>query len=198
MRRTVYFAHTTLDGRISTADGGFWEPFPWGEQEEMAYNNEFFRTADTWVLGRRMYEGIVPWWESVAAGNTPDDVPEMTAEDREFARLQHDMHKVVVSDTLQATPGDRTDLSRDPVGDLWALKQAEGSAILLSCGPALFAVFMAEPGLVDELLIVMHPVALHDGPQLYAGLQRTVPVKLLSATPLTRGAAILRYARGRS
>lgn len=146
MRHTAYFVHTTLNGRISASDGSFWDPFPWGGDEEMAYDNEFFRGADTWLLGRVMYEGIVPWWDTVAAGEVPDDVPGVTAEDQEFARLQHDLHKVVVSNTLQTVAAERTELSRDPVGDLWKLKRGTGKSILVSCGPQLFALLMAEQG----------------------------------------------------
>lgn len=65
MRHTAYFVHTTLNGRISASDGSFWDPFPWGGDEEMAYNNEFFRGADTWLLGRvctrASSRGGTPW-----------------------------------------------------------------------------------------------------------------------------------------
>jgi hypothetical protein len=59
MRRLAFRIHTTLDGFIATADGRFWDSFSWGEnsvwgEEEMAFNNEFFRSFDTWVLGPGM------------------------------------------------------------------------------------------------------------------------------------------------
>lgn len=194
MRHTVYFVHATLNGRTSAADGSFWEPFPWGGEEEMAWNNQLFRSADTWLLGRVMYESIVPWWDTVATGGVPDDLPDLTAEDREFARLQHGLRKVVVSHKLEIVAAERTELSRDPVGDLWKLKQSEGRSVLVSCGPALFAQLMAEPGLINELLIVVHPVALDNGPELFGHLQRTVPLELLSATHFSQGALVVRYA----
>jgi dihydrofolate reductase len=52
MRKVVVHMQTTLNNRIAKADGTFWEPFPWGE-EETAYTNQFFRAADTWAMGRR-------------------------------------------------------------------------------------------------------------------------------------------------
>ena len=67
MRKIVAHMQTTLNSRIANADGVFWEPFPWGE-EEQAYINEFFRAADILALSRVMYEAIVPWWDAVAAG----------------------------------------------------------------------------------------------------------------------------------
>ena len=64
MRKIVLMMQTTLNGRIANADGAFWEPFPWGE-EEMSYVNQFFRSADTWALGRVVCEAVVPWWDAV-------------------------------------------------------------------------------------------------------------------------------------
>lgn len=130
----------------------------------------------------------------MAAGEVPDDVPGVTAEDQEFARLQHDLHKIVVSNTLQTVAAERTELSRDPVGDLWKLKRGTGKSILVSCGPQLFALLMAEQGLIDELLIVVHPVALDNGPLLFERLARTVPLQLLSTRQFSKGALVVRYA----
>ena len=122
MRTLVVHMQTTLNNRIANADGVFWEPFPWGE-EEMAWLNQRFRAADTWALGRRTYEAIVPWWDQVAAGEVPDDAPEITAADREFAALLKAMTKVVFSRTLEST-GDRVVVGGDIAGELAALKRA--------------------------------------------------------------------------
>ena len=46
MRRIAVHMQTTFNNRIANVDGGFWEPFAWG-QEEMAYLNQFVRAADT-------------------------------------------------------------------------------------------------------------------------------------------------------
>ena len=48
----------------------------------------------------------MPWWDRVAAGEVPDDAPELTAADREYAALLKAMIKVVFSRTLEST-GDR-------------------------------------------------------------------------------------------
>lgn len=44
----------------------FLEPFPWGD-EETAYVNRMFAAADTWVMSRKLYQFVVPYWEQVAA-----------------------------------------------------------------------------------------------------------------------------------
>jgi hypothetical protein len=74
VRKLVVHMLSTLDNRIANARGAVWKPFPWGEPE-VAYLNQFFRTADTWALSRVMYDAIVPWWDGVATGQLPADAP---------------------------------------------------------------------------------------------------------------------------
>jgi hypothetical protein len=123
--RKVVSPHADHPGQPHrNADGTFWEPFGWGE-EEMAWINARFRAADTWALGRQTYEAIVPWWDQVAAGQVPDDAPELTAADRELAALLQGMTKVVFSRTLEPT-GDRVVLQGDIAAELAALKRRDG------------------------------------------------------------------------
>ena len=191
MRRIVVHMQSTLNNRIANADGGFWEPFAWGE-EEMAYLNQFFRTADTWALSRKLYEAIVPWWDTVAKGEIPDDAPAITAADREFAVTLSNMSKVVFSRTLSPADG-RVVISGDIAGQLAALKYRTGKTILLSCGPATLAPLASTPGLIDEYLIAVHPAAISAGPQLFDGLSTDLTLRLLQAKVFDAGCLVLRY-----
>ena len=58
MRKLIVLMQTTLDGRISNADGLLWQPSAWGE-EETAYVNEAFARADTWAMSRKLYDVVV-------------------------------------------------------------------------------------------------------------------------------------------
>ena len=87
MRRVVVHMQSTLNGCIANAQGSFWQPFPWGDPEQ-AHINEVFRAADTIVLSRVLYEAIVPCWEIVAAGQVPDDVPDVSARVVTLARAE--------------------------------------------------------------------------------------------------------------
>jgi dihydrofolate reductase len=181
----------TFDNRIASADGGFWEPFVWGE-EEMAYLNQFVGGADTWALSRKLYEAIVPWWDTVARGEVPDDAPTITAADREFAAMVTNMTKVVFSRTLPPA-GDRVIISGDIAGELSALKRQTGKTILLSCGPATLAPLAGTPGLIDEYLIAMHPAVLGAGPRLFDGLSTDLALRLAEAKVFGAGCILMHY-----
>jgi dihydrofolate reductase len=182
---------TTFNNRIANVDGGFWQPFAWGE-EEMAYLNQFVHTCDTWALSRKLYEAIVPWWATVAKGEVPEDAPAITAADRDFAAMLTNMTKVVFSRTLLPAD-DRVVISGDIAGELAALKRRPGKTILLSCGPATLAPLASTPGLIDEYLIGVHPAAIGAGPHLFDGLSTDLELRLVKAKVFAAGCVLLHY-----
>jgi dihydrofolate reductase len=192
VRKLVVLMQSTLNNRIANAEGAFWEPFPWGA-EEMAYVNDIFRRADTWVLSRRTYEVIVPWWDTVAAGDVPSDVPDVSPVDREFARIQRAMSKVVISSTLDAT-GEREVIAGDTARALAELKARPGRDIIVSAGPRTLAPLADAPGLIDEYILAVHPAVIVDGPRLFDGLTRDLALELRAAKVFDGGCVILRYA----
>jgi dihydrofolate reductase len=191
VRKIVLHMQTTLDNRIANAYGAFWEPFPWGD-EEMAYITERFRAADTWAMGRRLYEAVVPWWDTVARGEVPGDIAGISEADREFAQILADMTKVVFSRTL-APAGDRIVIHGDLAAELGALKRRDGRNIVLSCGPAALAPLAATPGLIDEYLIVIHPAVLSDGPRLFGDVTTDLGFQLTDGKIFQGGCVVLRY-----
>ena len=193
MRKITVHMQTTLDGRISKPDGFFWEPFPWGD-EETAHVNRMFAAADTWVMSRKLYEFVVPYWEQVAAGTAPDiGVADSPARD-EFAQILVGLNKVVLSETLQDDPATkRVVISGDVISQLRELKQQDGADIIASFGPRTLGPLASEPGLIDEYLVVVHPAVLTAGPRMFDHLTRDLPLQLQDARVFEAGAAVLRY-----
>lgn len=196
MRRILYFVHTTADGRMATGDGGLWQRFAWGDAE-MGLANGIYRDADTWVLGRRMYESLVPWWDAVAAGRSAGGDARLTANEREFARLLAGMTKIVLSTRLAPSAANTRVVRDDPAAWLETAKQQPGREMLLSCGPDLLGRLSAHRGLIDEFYLVLHPVLLGRGKPLLRTSGAEVPLDFLEARPLPAGALLLQArARG--
>jgi dihydrofolate reductase len=193
MRKLIVLMQTTLDGRISTANGQFWQPFAWGE-DETAYVNEAFARADTWVGSRKLFECVVPYWEEVAAGTAPDtDVLDSPAS-VEFARLLGGMTKVVLSRRLADDPAKRREVrSGNAVEHLQELKGQEGADIIASFGPATLGPLADVPGLIDEYLLVIHPTVLASGPRLFDHITHDLAFTLTVARIFDSGAAVMRY-----
>ena len=181
----VVHMQTTLDNRIATADGTFWEPFSWGEQEQ-AHVNDCYRTAGTWAMSSVLYDAILPWWEKVAAGGIPADVDSLGPADLEFAGLLEGMRKVVFTND----PDFRSAavLRGDLAPQLAELRDGGDGDIILSAGPATLAALWP---VVDELLLAVHPVVIAEGPALF-----TTPLSLehRSTTTFPSGVQLVRYA----
>jgi dihydrofolate reductase len=193
MRRIVVVMQTTLNNMIAKGFGVFWEPFPWGEPEQ-AWLNATFRSADTWALSRVMYEAIIPWWDQVAAGETPSDVDEahpLHPADIEFAAIQKSLLKVVFSASLGPSPARRV-ISGDLAGQLQAMKAEEGRDIILSCGPRTLAPLAAAPGLIDQYVVAIHPAVI-SGLGMFESLETDLRLELLESRVFDGGAVALRY-----
>lgn len=191
MRKLVFHIQTTLDNRIAAGDGSLWEPFPWGA-EETAFLTTLYRQADTWVLARKLYEAIIPWWDTVATtGETPDGSP-LNDADPEFAAVLRGLKKVVFSRTLAPTP-EHTVLSGDLAPQLAAMKEQEGKDILLTCGPEALAPLAAVPGLIDEYLLAVSPAVLASGPRLFDDLTANLALELAESKVFDAGCLLLRY-----
>lgn len=194
MRKTVVHTQVTLDNRISRGDGLFWEPFSYG-QEETVRVNEFFEEADTWVMGRKTYEFVVPFWDQLAAGQTPPGAEFLPPAAADFARIQATIDKVVLSTTLQPDPTVRRQVVADEVGPrLMALKAQPGRDIIISAGPATLATLFELSGLIDELLVIIHPAVLSHGPRMFDDMPVDLALELLGAHVFEAGAILARYA----
>lgn len=191
MRKIVFHIQMTLNNCIAKADGTFWEPFPWGE-EETAFLTEQFREADTWALGRKAYETIVPYWDAVAAGEIPDGASAISTADREFAAVQKSLTKVVFSASLEPSP-DRLVIAGDVGAKLAEMKRREGNDILLTSGPATLAPLGSTPGLIDEYLLSVSPAVVGAGPQLFEDVSNDLSLDLAVAKVFSGGAVLLRY-----
>lgn len=193
MRRIAVHMQVTLDNRISRPDGLFWEPFSYGE-EETTYVNQIFAAADTWVLSRKLYEFVVPYWEQVAAGTAPDlGIPDDPSR-KEFARILGGLTKVVFSSTLADDPSTRRVVrSGDLAQHLHDLKEQNGPDLIASFGPRTLGPLADVPGLIDEYLLVVHPAVITAGPRLFEHATRNLGFNLVDSRVFDSGAAIMRY-----
>jgi dihydrofolate reductase len=188
MRTIVLTMQTTLNNRIAMADGSFWEPLV-VEDAEQAYINEVFSGSDTWVMSRPVFEVVQPWWDMVARGQLPDDVPAISDVQVEFGRIFAGLRRVVIS--RSTVDGADALLSGDIAAGLEGLRREQGSNIMLSAGPSVVDPLL-RAGLVGRIVQPIHPRVLHAGPQLY-GEGVDLLLRLNRAMPWPSGTVTLDY-----
>nr|WP_246315487.1 dihydrofolate reductase family protein [Kineococcus aurantiacus] len=179
----VYAANTSLDGHLEDADGAFDWSVP--DEEVHAFWNEHERGIGTSLYGRRMYETMRVWEDDEWLAGEPAVV-------REYAGIWRDADKVVYSSTLAQVPTARTRLERrfDPDA-VRRLKETSDRDV--SVGGATLGAEAFRHGLVDECLLLLHPVSVGGGrPALPTGLR--VDLDLLEVRRFDGGAVLLRHA----
>jgi dihydrofolate reductase len=174
--------------------------FTSGENEELGWlvphattpeGHEIFsrlrERADTILVGRVNYEGFAGYWPSVK------DDPKASPNDRALSRWLDDVPKVVFSRTLREVTWKNARLARrDAAEEVAALKREPGKDIIIQNSTRLAqSLFAAE--LVDELDILVAPVAIGKGRALFGGLERPVDLDLIEQSRLKDGSLSVRY-----
>jgi dihydrofolate reductase len=193
MRKLIVSEFISLDGVIQAPggkdedrDGGFeyggWTIPYWHDDIGMAFG-ELMRETDAFLLGRRTYVTHAEAFEPMPAGDL-------------FGDMMNAPRKYVVSRTLTKPIWRNTEIIRDNVVEaVRALKSQPGRNILTD-GSSQLVHTLLEHDLVDELHLLLYPLALGGGKRLLpAGLHTTFT--LLSVRPYPSGVVGLHYARQR-
>lgn len=186
MRRLVVSMISSLDG-FHEGPGRDVMALPFDEAFS-PHNLELLRRADILLLGRRGFEGFSQYWSRVVDDETEPPI------EREIGRLNREILKVVVSDTLRiaadapwAATTRVVPVAAAPAA-IAELKRGDGGDIL-TFGSATTWNALLEAGLVDELRVLVGPALLGDGTKLYAGTR--APLRLLEARVLPDSQLVL-------
>ena len=190
MATITVFESVTLDGvmqapgradedtRGGFTDGGW--ALPYQDEVAMRFAGEGMAEGGAMLFGRRTYDDLLGFWTT-----TPDPNP--------FTDMLVRSPKYVVShepDVALAHPNSML-LAGDAADTVAELKQEfDGTLTVLGSGQLARALFAA--GLVDELVLQLHPLVLGNGTTLFADAR--VELDLRRSIPTTTGVIIAQYA----
>jgi dihydrofolate reductase len=182
MRKITAGLFISLDGVVEAPDQ--WH-FPYFNEEMGAAVDATLGAADTVLFGRKTYDSFAGAWpEREAAGG----------EDAHFAKVLGDARKIVVSNqTLEFTWRNSEQLEGDLVEAVTALKNEPGGNIGLS-GSVSVVRQLLTAGLLDELHLLVHPIAVRRGMRLFDEGEDPIPLKLISSETFETGVLNLVYA----
>jgi dihydrofolate reductase len=182
MRKIIANLFISLDGVVE--EPGEWH-FPYFNDEMGAAVDAVLGSADTLLLGRRTYDDHAGAWPQLEAAG---------GEDAEFAKVLGDARKLVVShQRLGGLPWRNSEqLQGDLVQAVTALKQEPGGHIAMSGSISVVRQLLAA-GLLDELRLLVHPIAVRKGMRLFDEGERPVPLRLVSSAAFSTGVLSLVY-----
>jgi dihydrofolate reductase len=179
--KLIYSAIASLDGYVADEQGNFDWAAP--DEEVHAAANDLERQIGTMLLGRRMYEVLVPWETMDTTGE-----PSVIAD---FAALWRGTDKVVYSRTLDEVSSARTRLERDFDPETVRRMKASAGRDLSVGGPDLAAQAFAA-GLVDECHLFLNPIIVGGGTKSLPDKFRA-PLELLDERRFAAGVVHLHY-----
>ena len=135
--------------------------------------------ADTLLFGRKTYDTFAESWpERETAGG----------EEAGFAKLLGDARKIVVSNQqLTFTWRNTEQLQGQLAAAVAALKEEPGDSDIAVGGSISVIRQLITVGLLDELHLLVHPIAMRRGMQLFDPADAPVPLRLISSATLSTG-----------
>ena len=191
MRKLIVSEFMTLDGVMQAPggkdedlDGGFqhggWTIPYWHDDIGESFG-ALMQGVDAFLLGRRTYVTHAQAFEPLPAGDP-------------FGDLMNAPKHYVVSKTLEKPIWRNTTIIRhDPIGAIRKLKAEHGGTILTDGSSQLVHAMLAN-GLVDELHLLVYPIALGTGKRVFAdGVDAAFALRSVKQYPT--GVVGLHYAR---
>ncbi|GGF34347.1 hypothetical protein GCM10011339_23280 [Echinicola rosea] len=166
----------SLDGYTEGENGDIsWHV--WNEEMD-AYMMDFFPSVDTFIYGRKSYELMLKHW------------PEQQGA---FAQVMNDTPKLVFSKTLKVAEWNGKIIDRVDPKFIQSLKAKTGKDLVLFAGSSIAACFIRNH-LIDEYRIIINPVILGKGKQLFQDIELPFSLVLKESRQFANGNTLLHYA----
>lgn len=191
MSKFVVNENLTLDGVMQSPSdhdedsrGGFehggWAP-PYFDQVMADAAAEGIAKGGALLFGRRTYEQFASYWST-----QPEDNP--------FAAVLNERQKYVASTTLEEPLSwkNSTVLEVDAMEAVATLKERPGKDLVVLGSGELVQSLMRR-NLVDEYVLLIHPLVLGSGRRLFTDGGATVALRLVDSKTTTTGVVIATY-----
>ncbi|HSR66781.1 MAG TPA: dihydrofolate reductase family protein [Acidobacteriota bacterium] len=191
MRELVYYVASTLDGFIAREDGSLGD-FPWDDDFGAELFRAFPETFPAHLQDGEFSRTDHKWFDAVLMGRKTYEVGLNAG----FSNPYPTLDQYLFSRSLESSPDAQVELvSGDAVEFVTGLKEKPGKAVWL-CGGSELASVLLGAGLIERLIVKLHPVLFGSGIPLFRkGISPTL-LRLTDSKTFASGHAILHYRIG--
>jgi dihydrofolate reductase len=172
MRKVILCVAISLDGLIEGPNG----EYDWCLTDQDYGMTDFMKRIDAIFYGRKSYEMML------GAAQNGSENP--------FAKIK----SYVFSNTLSKPYADTELISGDVISKVNALKTQSGKDIWLWGGASLTTTFL-NAGLIDEMILAVHPIVLGAGKPLFGDINGRKHFTLKSSEAYSSGLVMLRLSK---
>lgn len=188
MRKIISFMHISLDGFVAGPNG----ELNWAKVDEEIFDHVGKRISegDTALYGRVTYQMMENYWPTAA------DNPTASKHDIEHSKWYKNVHKVVLSKTMQDSDLTNTEIISDNLSDrINEIKQSQNgeSKEILLFGSPTATHSLIQQNLIDGYWLFVNPIVLGQGIPLFADIKDKINLKLLTTRQFTCGVTELNY-----
>lgn len=191
MRKVFLYMTMTLDGFFAGPNG----ELDWMSQTpDQELNDEIvalFQGFDSGFIGYPTASGMIPYWLNVAQN------PAASKEESAIAQVVNGLHAFILSNKEETLEWENTELlvvksDQELVEAVTRIKQQPGKDLGIPGGIRTAQTFV-RLGLIDEYVLMMHPVAIGNGQRVFT---RRVDLELVSAKTYQSGVMRVIYRPG--
>lgn len=177
MRDIRFKIHTSVDGFIGKPDGDVEWIFGTMSDDMREWEVDLITDTSLHMMGRVLYDDMAAHWPT---------------SDEPFAQPMNDIPKLVLSHTITESDWSGTSFASGDLTEIVSgLKQEDGKPVLLH-GGASIARDLARLDLIDEWILIQHPVAIGEGLPIFDSPK---DLRLTGQHEFDAGAVALTYRR---
>lgn len=194
MRKLIMKMSISVDGFVSSADGGKDWVFKTGDEESLAWSVGKIREAGLIIMGRKSFETMAPYWPTATGpfAAPMNEIPKALFTKKGFKGTDPVHTTTSEQSSAAASWAGARVFDGDLAEGIRDLKAGSGKPIV-AIGGAGFMQSLIATGLIDEYHLAIHPVALGSGLPIFIGLEVPLYLKLADVKAFAGGVIAKTY-----
>lgn len=189
MRKLIMKMSISVDGFVGGPNGEKDWVFKSSDEASRAWSVGQSWEAGLIIMGRKSFEGMAPYWPTATG---PFAAPMNEIPKAVFTQKGFKVSPSASSSPAAASWAEARVFDGDLAEGIRQLKQEPGKPIL-AIGGAGFMRSLIGTGLIDEYHLVIHPVVLGAGLQIFTGLAKPLDLKLVAVKDFPGGIVVHTY-----
>jgi dihydrofolate reductase len=184
MRKLIMKMSISVDGFVGGPNGEADWIFKSSDEESRAWVVGQSWEAGLIIMGRKSFEGMAPYWPTATGpfAAPMNEIPKAVFTQNGFKNiLPHAEQSPAAVSWAEARVFDG-----DLAQEIRKLKSEPGKPIV-AIGGAGFMRSLIATGLIDEYLLVTHPVVLGEGLPIFSGVAQPLDLKLVDVKAFPKG-----------
>ncbi|MFC4311867.1 dihydrofolate reductase family protein [Steroidobacter flavus] len=178
MRELILKMSITVDGFVASADGGAQWVFDTRDEKAVAWGVKHAWDAGLLIMGSRSFKVMAAYW--------PTSTDAYAAPMNQISKAVFSKQGTSILPKTNDSWGQAYVATGDLKEEITKFKAQDGKPIIAT-GGASFARSLVASGLVDQYVLMVHPVVIGKGLPLFADLPAPQILKLVSSTTFPRG-----------